>query len=517
VIAPRALPAPALLLAAAAPALADVSLPPILSEHAVLQAGRPVPVWGRADPGERVRVSARGRTAEAVAGPDGRWTATLPALDAGGPFDLVVEGRNRLVVPDVLAGEVWIASGQSNMAMAVAQCRDAEAEKAAADLAGIRFFTVPALASPDPVEEASGAWVVCSPAAVGAFSGAAYFFAREVHREAKVPVGILHASWGGTACEPWTPEEAVAAEPALKGLMDRWRKAIREYDPEEEEARYRKALERWKREAEEDRRAGRTPPRAPALPPHPRRNPQCPGSLWRGMVEPLLPYAVRGAIWYQGESNAGRAHQYRTLFPLMIRSWREARGDPGMPFLFVQLANFGRVAPSGGPSPWAELREAQLLALRSVPGTGMAVAVDVGDPADIHPKDKQAVGRRLALWALAMVHGREVEPSGPLFREAKAEGARLRLLFDHAAGLRTADGREPAGFAVAGPDGRFRPGRARVDGETVLVSDPAGGRPAAVRYAWADAPDAANLVNGAGLPASPFRTDAWKGVTEGKE
>jgi len=235
------------------------------------------------------------------------------------------------------------------------------------------------------------------------------------------------------------------------------------------------------------------------------------------MVAPLIGCSARGAIWYQGESNAARAYQYRILFPAMIRAWREARGDPDWPFLFVQIANFGRAAPPGGPSPWAELREAQTMALDALPAAGMAVTVDIGEAADIHPKDKQEVGRRLALWALAKTYGKAVECSGPLFRSAKAEGARMRIEFDHAGGLKASDGMELAGFAVSGPDGKFRPARAKVDGETVLVSDPEGGRPSAVRYAWADSPEGLNLVNGAGLPASPFRTDGFKGVTEGKE
>ena len=505
------------LAAAAGPVLGDVSLPSVFSDHAVLQRDAPLPVFGRADPGEAVTVTLAGLRAEARADASGRWSATLPALGAGGPHELVVEGRNRLVVKDVLVGEVWIGSGQSNMWWPVNASRDAEAEKKAAALPSIRLYTVPVLASDAEVEDARGAWVVASPETVGGFSAVAWYFGRDLHRELRVPVGLVHSSVGGTVAEAWTPEEAVAREPALRPLWDRWQKAVKEYDPREAEAKYRRAREKWKREAEEDRRAGRRPPPEPALPPDPRRNRGYPGSLYRGMIAPLRGCAVRGVVWYQGESNAGRAYQYRTLFPLLIRSWRGEFGRPEMPFLFVQIAGFGKVAPSGGPSAWAELREAQLLTLRCVPGTGMAVAIDVGDPADIHPKDKQTVGRRLALWALATAYGRKVECSGPLYRTMESEGGKLRLEFDHADGLRTSDGMEPGGFAVSGADGRFVPARARVEGGALLVWAPGIERPAAVRYAWADSPDAANLVNGAGLPASPFRTDDRPGATVGKE
>jgi sialate O-acetylesterase len=505
---------------AASRAAADVSLPTLLSDHAVLQRGRPIPVWGRADPGEKVIVTLAGKSASAEAGGDGRWRVVLPALEAGGPFEMTVEGRNRLVVKDLLVGEVWVCSGQSNMSMTVAQSKDAEQEQRDADHPGIRLLTVPLLAATEPQEDFAGAWAACAPATVPRFSAVAYYFGREVHRQAKVPVGLIHCSWGGTVAEAWTPEEKVAAEPALRPLWDRWQKASKEYDPKEAEAKYRKAHEKWRKEAEEDRRAGRKPPPEPPLPPDPRRNRDCPGALFRGMVAPLLPFPVRGVAWYQGESNAARAYQYRNLFPLLIRSWREAFGDPAMPFYFVQIANFapgGKEAPSGGDSAWAELREAQAMVLRLLTGTGMAVAIDVGEAGNIHPRNKQEVGRRLALWALHEVHGLPLECSGPLYRGMKVEEGRVRIEFGHGDGLRTTDGKEPAGFAVAGTDRKFFPARARMDGDAVVVWLPGISHPAAVRYAWADAPEAVNLVNVAGLPASPFRTDDFPGVTKGKE
>lgn len=500
----------------AAAAADGVSLSPLFSDHAVVQAGISLPVWGRADPGEEVAVSLAGKTVRGRAAADGRWRVVFDPLPAGGPFDLVAEGGTRAVAKDVLVGEVWVASGQSNMAMAVSAANGAAAEAAAAKFPSIRMFTQAWAPRADPAADAQGSWAVCSPETVGAFSAAAYFFAREVHRSLGIPVGIVHTSVGGTPAEAWTPRDALAAEPSLRPMLERWDRAARDYDPARAEAEHRRDMERWRKQAEEAKRKGKPVPPEPAPPQDPRASPWAPGALWNGMVAPLVPLAARGAIWYQGESNAGKAYQYRTLFPRMIRAWREARGDPQWPFLFVQLAGFGRVAPSGGPSAWAELREAQLMAFRDLPATGMAVAIDIGDPGDIHPKDKQEVGRRLALWALARTYGKNVPCSGPLFVDAKAEGERIRISFESALGLRTADGTELAGFAVSGADGKFFPAKARIDGDTVLVWAPDGGRPSAVRYAWADAPAAANLVNGAGLPASPFRTDSFKGVTEGK-
>ncbi len=515
----RLLAAFSVLAALAAGADAEVTLPAVFSDHMVLQRDKPVPVRGFAKPHERVQVSIAGATATAVADGAGRFVAALPALPAGGPHDLVVRGSNTVTVSDVLIGEVWLCSGQSNMAMTVAGCRDAEAEKAAADFPRIRMFTVKRATAATPQQDVEGAWAVCSPQTVGGFSAVGYFFGREIHRELDVPVGLVHTSVGGTVAEAWTPEEAIAAEPALTVLDRRWRDRIAKFDPKAAEAEYRKARAKWEKEAAEDRRHGRKPPAEPKPPADPRADITCPGSLWRGMVDPLVPYGLRGFIWYQGESNAGRAKQYRTLFPTLIRAWRTRWDDPGLPFYFVQLANYGKVAPSGGPSAWAELREAQTETLWSVPNTGMAVTIDIGEPADIHPKNKQEVGRRLALWALAGEYGRgrSIARSGPLFSELRVEGPEAVVSFHHAAGLRTSDGAPPAGFAVAGRDFVFVPAQARIDGDTVRVSSPAVPHPTAVRYAWADAPDAANLVNGAGLPASPFRTDDRPGVTDGKE
>ena len=514
----RTVAAAAVVLAGAAAASADVRLAAVFGDHAVLQRDRPIVVFGTADPGEEVTVSVSTRSGKARADAEGRFRVSLEALPAGGPFELVAQGKNRAVAKDVLVGEVWLCSGQSNMAMTVGSSRDADAEVAAADLPSLRVFTVAMLAAAEPPRDVRGSWAVSAPGTAKAFSAVAYFFGREVHRALGVPVGLVVSSYGGTVAEAWTPEETVEKEPALAPLWQRWQKTLAGFDRAEAEAKWKKAHRKWEAEAESDRRAGRTPPPEPRAPADPRANLQYPGSLWKGMVAPLVPLSLRGFLWYQGESNAGRAEQYRVLFPALIGAWRSAWGRDDLPFYFVQLANFGRVATSGGASNWAELREAQSLALRDVPRCGMAVTIDIGDATDIHPKNKQEVGRRLALWALANDYGKkDLVVSGPTLRDQRTEGGKAVLTFaDAGSGLSTSDGREPQGFAVAGAKGEFVAARARIEGDKVIVWTDRVRHPTAVRYAWADSPDAATLINSAGLPASPFRTDDRPCVTAGK-
>jgi len=502
----------------AAPDKVELRLAAIFSDHAVLQRDRPLPVWGFTEPGDEVTVSLAGKTAKATADASGRFLATLEAIPVGGPHELVAEGRTRVVASDVLVGEVWLASGQSNMAMTVGGVLEADEEASAAIFPSIRMFTSVTRAAGEPETDVRGAWVVASPTTVKAFSAAAWFFGRDLHKALAVPVGLVVSSVGGTVAEAWTPAEAVAKEPLLAPMWERAQKATVGYDRVAAEAKWRKAHKRWQEEVESDRRAGRTPPPEPPPVADPRAGLQFPGSLWNGMVAPLAGLSLRGFLWYQGESNAGRADQYRTLFPTLIASWRAAWGRDELPFYFCQLANFGRIAPSGLDSPWAELRDAQLLTMQKTPFTGMAVLIDVGEPSDIHPKNKQEVGRRLALWALAKDHGRaHLEFSGPILKSQTTGDGKLVLTFDHVGtGLSTSDGRDPEGFAVASLKGAFLPARAKIDGDKVILTCPKVPHPAQVRYAWADAPEAATLTNSAGLPASPFRTDSRPGVTEGK-
>lgn len=462
-------------------ARADPTLPAVFGDHCVLQREQRIAVWGRAEPGERITVRLAARSASTSTGDDGRWRVDLPALKAGGPHVLSVAGRKTLRVRDVLVGEVWICSGQSNMQWPVSASNDAQAETAAADHPEIRLFTVPHRAALEPREDVNARWAVCGPATVGRFSAVAYFFGREIQDALKVPVGLVHTSWGGTPAEAWTPVAALQEEASLAPLLDQWERRIID-----SHAKGAKGL---------DLHAHR------------------PGNLYRGMIAPLVPLTIRGAIWYQGESNAGRAWQYRTLFPVMIRAWRAAWGREDLPFHFVQLANFRKVRDVPGDSAWAELRDAQLHTLRTVEHTGMAVTIDIGEAANIHPKNKQDVGRRLARWALHADYGRKPLPSGPLYREHEIAGPKVILRFDHAgAGLEARGGDPLRGFTIAGEDHVFVPAMARVEGDTVVVFSPRVPTPLAARYAWADNP-VCNLVNADGLPASPLRTDDWRLTT----
>ncbi len=448
---------PLLLLSSAAAAGPEPAS--VFGDRMVLQRGRPVPVWGKAVPGERITVRIGSRSASGRAGRDGRWRVRLPALAAGGPAKLVIHGAKSgtTVLRDVLVGEVWICSGQSNMAWPVSRALDGSQEVKAARYPGIRLLTVPRRAAFRPQETFPARWFRCDPKTVGSFSAVGYFFGREIHRRLRVPVGLINTSYGGTPVAAWTP--GAAPGPA----------------------------------------SGKA-------------NPRQPSTLYNAMVAPLVPLAFRGVVWYQGESDAGRARRYRDLFPGMIEKWRKAFGQGDFPFYFVQLANFRARRAEPGESAWAELREAQLLTLGRVPNTGMAVAIDIGEEKSIHPRNKQEVGRRLALWALARDYGRKVECSGPLYAGHERRGSAVVVRFTHAEGLAAKGGGRLRGFALAGEDGKFRWAEARIEGETVVVSHPSVKKPAAVRYDWADNPDG-NLVNGAGLPASPFRTDDRPGVT----
>ncbi len=446
----------------------ELKLPSILGDHMVFQQGMPIVVWGWGKPGEEVKVSLDGMERKGKVYADGKWMVKLPARPAGGPYEVkITSGEDEITLKDVLIGEVWVCSGQSNMEWPVAASNNAQEEISRANYPQIRLFTVPHATSLVPQENCGGRWEVCSPNTVGGFSAVAYFFGREIHEKLKVPIGLIHTSWGGTPAESWTDLETLRSDPDLTPLLER------------------------------------IPKESTNL------NPWIPTALYNAMIHPLLPFRIRGAIWYQGESNADRAYQYRKLFPVMIEGWRRNWKEGDFPFLFVQLANFMARQPEPTESAWAELREAQLLTLKTVPNTGMAVAIDIGDANDIHPRNKQDVGKRLALWALALTYGQKVEYSGPIYREMRIEGDKIRIFFDHADGGLVAKGGELKGFAIAGADRKFHWARARIEGDTVVVWSEEVPQPVAVRYAWADNPDC-NLYNKAGLPAPPFRTDDWR-------
>jgi sialate O-acetylesterase len=652
-------------------ARAEVSVPALVGDNMVLQQGRKVRVWGTGGAGERVTVSVAGQTARATADEQGRWQAFLGPLKAGGPFTLTVAGdRNRLTFKNVLVGEVWVCSGQSNMEWPLAQSNGGHEAAAQGPHPEMRLFTVEKRTSAEPLADVEGRWVVATPEEALRFSAVGYYFGRELHRRLRVPVGLIHTSWGGTPAEAWTSRAALDARPELRPIVERYEKELRDLPQLRRE--HAAKLAEWERQyavpdagnrgeglgfAEPARdaegwrkmrlpqqweaaglnldgvvwfrrgvevppawagrdltlslgpiddfdttyfngaRVGATGAEVPNAWTFPRRykipgalvrpgrnviavrvydrmggggfggggasgamalapagaagggvlalegewdykpesvveekrldfsnypgprpgpdNQNSPAVLYNAMLAPLTPFRIRGAIWYQGESNAGRAYQYRTLFPAMIRDWRARWGQGDFPFYFVQLANWKAREQDSIDSEWAELREAQMLTMSGVPRTGMAVAIDIGEPEDIHPRNKLDVGLRLARWALADTYRQRVAPSGPLYDAHAVEGDRIRVRFEHARGLKTSEGGAPAGFAVAGADRKFVQAEARVEGDAVVVWSKDVPRPVAVRYAWADNP-AANLYNADGLPASPFRTDDWPGLTAGK-
>lgn len=642
------------------PALATVSVPSLISDNMVLQAGKKVRIWGWASPQESITVELAKEKASVVADSKGNWQAFVGPLKSGGPFVLTIKASNTLTIQNVLVGEVWVCSGQSNMEWPLVNTTGATETIAQANFPEIRLFTVPKKTSGTPLDNIEGRWVVATPEQVGQFSAVAYYFGRELNQKLKIPVGLIHTSWGGTPAEAWTSREALAT-PELQPILDRYDLSFKDM-PERKKA-FEEQLAAWVKEnlytdegnkgeglgyadpktstadwlqmnlpqffetaglkidgatwvrkevelpaswagkplvlnlgAIDDYdttyfngqkvggigmetpnsytihrryqipaelvKAGRNviavrvfdsageggfgtgemllaPSWADIAPvslrgswsykvesgltpkdPNWGSRPEAPGPtnqnsptvLYNAMLAPLFPYAVRGAIWYQGESNSSRAYQYRTLFPTMIRNWRTSWADNDFPFYFVQLANWQPIKPEPGESEWAELREAQTLTLRE-PKTGMAVTIDIGETNDIHPRNKLDVGHRLAVWALANTYNQKLEFSGPLFKSFSVKGNEIRLKFDHAkSGLKTSDGGPVKGFAIAGEDKRFVWAEARIEGDEIVVSSKDVAKPVAVRYAWADNP-VTNLYNKVGLPASPFRTDDWPGVT----
>ena len=660
-----------------APPAVNLRLAALFTDNMVLQRDMRTPVWGWAEPGGRVTVEIGKQRVSGLADADGKWMVRLRPMKAGGPYEMKIAGAETITLHNVMVGEVWVCSGQSNMQWPVKMdtwgVRNRDEEVANANYPNIRLFIVPMKRSFSPLENLEGEevtpWAVCSPETVGPFSAVAYFFGREIHTHLGVPVGLIESAWGGTFAEAWTSQESLRTLPDFvtwiedvqakaKEQLPRIEDLRREFEEQErawvasldasdagyqagqpawsaqnlretgwspvavpgawEKAGYpdldgilwlRKTVEipaswtgkdltlslgpvndaertwfngvmvgqtdlkgNWRISREytipaELVKKGRgvitvrvvdvggqggllgtaeqvslscpsdaqTPSiplagewmskiglnlkNVPAPPEEPlvlSNNPNLPCVLFDGMISPLLPYGIRGAIWYQGESNAGRAYQYRTLFPTLITDWRKHWGQGDFPFLFVQLANFMAVKPEPDDDPWAELREAQCMTL-SLPNTGMAVTIDIGEADDIHPRNKQDVGRRLALAARHVAYGETLDYSGPMYRSMTIEGSTIRLYFDHVdGGLTTRDNKPLQGFAIAGEDRKFVWADARIDGDTVVVFSDSVPNPAAVRYAWAINP-VCNLYNRAGLPASPFRTDSWPGVTADKK
>ena len=495
------------------PGRAEVRLPKVFSSHMVLQRDVPLTIWGWAQPGESVSVRLADATRETKANDRGEWKLVLPAMKAGGPLTLNVAGANTVQFEDVMVGEVWLCSGQSNMEMGIGGVQNGKQEIAEANYPGIRLLMVPNRWTPQPQSDIEAAWKVCTPQSVAdsgwnGFSAAGYFFGRELHKQLGVAVGLIDATWGGTRIESWTPPEGFASVPALKREYDLVQLGDPRTSPHQQ--RLEKVLadtEQWiaaARKATTDRALVPEMPTYPAdlLPPHDVQNAT---ALFNGMIQPLCPFAIRGAIWYQGESNLGEGMLYSEHMKALVGGWRQIWGEGDFPFYFVQIApyNYG-----GNPEREPELWEAQASAAQTIPNAGMAVVNDIGNLKDIHPANKQEVGRRLALLALARTYGKEnVVAAGPIFQAMQLEGDKLRVSFDPktSAGLASRNGQPLDWFEIIDADeGGYVKANARIEGTALVLSAPDVKHPVAMRFAWSMLAEP-NLVNGAGLPAGAFR------------
>ena len=481
---------------------AEVSLPSIFSDHMVLQRNHENPVWGRADPGEKITVEFGGQKKTTVAAADGMWRVTLDPMPANAePQLLQVSGiKSQVSISDVLVGEVWFCSGQSNMGWVVNSSEHADLEIASANYPNIRLLRIPTVGAAELQSDFEGGWVKCSPETVGGFSAVGYFFGRRLHNTLGVPVGLVNNAWGGSPIEAWIPRDALDAAGSYEAMLSRWDKRYAEYS-DEVLAREIAEFEAWEK-------AGRPGPKR-WRPTDIRTGRHRPANIYNGMVHPTIGYGLKGVIWYQGESNLGDPYQYRSLFPLLITTLRERWGQGDFPFYWVQLADFSAEVPEPGDSNWAELREAQTMTL-ALPNTGEAVIIDIGEGRDIHPRDKQTAANRLVRHALANDYGYRMPSKSPRFKSMKIKGRKAVVTFDDVSShLYAFDVEEVKGFAIAGTDKKFYWAEAKITGrDTVEIWSDQVDRPAAVRYGWANNP-VVNLYNRNGLPVTPFRTDDW--------
>jgi sialate O-acetylesterase len=486
---------------------AGLKLPALVGDHMVLQRDLANPIWGWADPGADVAVSIAGQNHQAKADAQGKWRVTLnPMTGSNHALRLTIASKGeKIVLSNVVIGEVWICSGQSNMQWAVNQSDDPDLEAASANYPNIRIISVPQVGTQEKKDDFVGQWEICTPETVGDFSAVGYFFGRQIQQILGVPIGLIDNAWGGSAAEAWVSREVMDADARFQNVAEQWKTTEAGYDHE-------KVMADWKVKAAEAKAAGKPEPRMPS---NPLTGNQRPGNIWAGVLHPTIGYGIRGVIWYQGESNAGRAYQYDELFPLMISEWRKAWGIGDFPFYWVQLADFMAEKDQPAESSWAELREAQTKTL-SLPNTGQAVIYDIGEGRDIHPRDKQNVGKRLARIALARDYGKAIEFQSPSYKAMEVTKGKAVLTFENvgAGGLYTFDTQEAVGFAVAGEEKVWHWAVGKVIApDKVEVGCPEVANPVAVRYAWADNP-VANLRGRNGLPVVPFRTDDWPLTTD---
>lgn len=494
---------------------ADVKLPDVLGDSMVFQQNRKVPIWGTADAGETVKVSFGKQKLTVIADVKGKWRIDLKPLKMSfTPQSLIIEGKNKIELKDILVGEVWLVSGQSNMQWTLFQSNDGAAEVAKANHPNIRLFNVSREVAFKKKQGKLGEWKNCSPESVKDFSGAGYYFGVELQKSLNVPVGLINSSYGGSQAEAWTPVEYLNANPDLKATVERTK--IWEEERPRVKVEYAEAIEKWKVESEKQKAAGAKPSPSPGVP-DALRDYRIASSIYDGMIEPLMPFAIRGVAWYQGESNEARAEQYNILLPTMIKSWREKWTQGAFPFGIIQLPNYRKISDVPENSPWSFIREAQRKTAENTVNSGLIVTIDIGEASDIHPKNKLDVGKRMSVWALKKVYKKKLTDA-PIFKKSEIKGAKIILTFDNVgSGLKVKNGEKLEEFAIAGSDQKFVWAEAKIiEKNKIEVSSPNISLPIAVRYAFNTNPKNPNLTNDSGIPASPFRTDNFPDPTAGK-
>jgi len=494
---------------------ANVTLPDVINGGMVLQRERPVPIWGKADPGEAITVMFGKQKKATTADGEGKWRIDLgPVHSSSIPAAMTITGRNTIELKDILVGEVWLVAGQSNMQRLLSETANGEAAIAAANHPLIRLFNVSRQVAFKHSSAPLGVWQACSPQSVKEFSAAGYYFGVELQQTLNLPVGLINSSYGGSQAEAWTPVEYLLASADLKPTVERTK--IWDEERPRVKSEYETQIKQWRAEADKARAAGARPSPSPAVP-DALREYRIASSIYDGMIAPLIPFRIRGAFWYQGESNEARAQQYGILLPVMFKAWRERWHDE-FPFGIVQLPNYRDPKPEPADEPWSHIREAQRRTALNTSKVGLIVTIDIGEAHDIHPKNKLDVGKRMTQWALAGVYGRKLLAAGPTLRGTKAMGSKMVLTFnDVGSGLKIRDGDKLEEFAIAGADHKWHWAEAKIIGkDRVEVWAAAVPQPLAVRYAFNNNPKHPNLSNETGLPASPFRTDDWPGPTDGK-
>lgn len=489
---------------------AEISLPGLFSDNMVLQREQENPIWGYSEPDEQITVSLAGANVSTKSDKNGSWRVNLPALPAGGPHKLEVSGSSTVSISNVLVGEVWFCSGQSNMEWAVWNTYGGEVEVTAANYPEIRLMTVPKNPASEPQDEVPVQWQICSPDTVGDFSAVGYYYGQTLHAALGVPIGLIDNSWGGSSAEAWVPRKALEADERYAPLLQHWDNRVATFDVDEHEA-YLEEFDAW-------REAGYPDPQMDwtrLMPPE--KGQHRPANIFNGMVNPFAGYGIRGVIWYQGETNSGRAEQHLHLFPLLVESWRQVWKQGDFPFYWVQLADYGSESDTPGDDSWAEFRDSQTRSMDTIRNSGQAVIIDLGEGRDIHPRDKKTVASRLVRWPLANDYGFDLAYQSPRYKEMEIRDGRVRITLDHVSegGLWSFDVEDVMGFSIAGEDQKFVWANATIiDQNTVEVWSDEIPAPVAVRYGWAINPKL-NLYDRNGLPVTPFRTDNWEWLSAG--